>query len=205
MKKYAALISLVIILMSSINAGSASPSGIVTQNDFTLIWLQNDNYTSFILNVTNLNNTARKNWVAFGFGINNYTMGNNDIILCNAYDTDYEPKQFYAASAARPQLLDQKDPHVGVGNWGILTLTGYVLCNVDRLKKKNGVQNYFDLSGNQEYYILFASGPVDGNGKQNVLLNIFFFYLPIVHVSFIEQLTCNFNCFLHRSRNIPSA
>jgi hypothetical protein len=84
--------------------------------------------------------------------------GDDNSVICRlSYMTAY---QHYTPIAARPSLIVESNPVIGISDTTMYQYNTWVTCGFTREATNSSVTNYFNLNGSTEYYILAAFGNV---------------------------------------------
>lgn len=72
----------------------------------------------------------------------------------------YSVRHMYTSGQTPPMNLIDLDPSVGLTNQTCQLSNGVLTCSFNRIKTRNNVTNYYDLSNNNSYYLLAAQGSI---------------------------------------------
>lgn len=81
--------------------------------------------------------------------------------MCKHTKNSNTIEHYYNEGPYTPQVLDKSNATVGLSNPVIIMDNNFLTCKFTRVKKNAAVDHYFDLNDN--FYILAAHGPIDGN------------------------------------------
>jgi hypothetical protein len=89
--------------------------------------------------------------------------GDDNCVVCLVSNGNYLVQHMYTPlSPLRPALLDTNKPDTGISKATISYSNGTFMCSFNRQKSSPSVANFFDLGGNNTYYLLVAKGDVIG-------------------------------------------
>lgn len=90
----------------------------------------------------------------------------------------YSVRHMYTTGQSPPVNLIDLDPSVGLTNQTCKFSSGILSCSFNRIKSRNNVTNYFDLSNNNSFYLLAAQGSISNSKLKYhdwIVPSIFFF------------------------------
>ncbi|RNA44993.1 ferric-chelate reductase 1 [Brachionus plicatilis] len=127
--------------------------------DFQLSWDDLGNRIRLKFTVSNF--TSGNVWAGVAFS-KDREMGDDDAIICKAFNGGYKIERAFVAEKNRPGLLNESKPRLGLSNMNISLKNGVLTCNITRIKAS---RNKKVLNARNRFYILVAKGRTDLNGN----------------------------------------
>ena len=89
-----------------------------------------------------------------------FKKGDDGVVICKtANDASSIDQAYNPGGYARPTLLDQNNPSIGLSDINVKYENGKIICSFKREKNLANVPNYFDLK--VKYYLFLVKGTQD--------------------------------------------
>lgn len=108
--------------------------------------------------------------------------GDDDVIVCNSNNIIERYRN--PGNHVKSEYLNNTDKTIGIFDPSVILNNEWLVCNFSRQDSNSAQANYFEISQNNEYYILAAHGYFNNTGIKCFIILLFFKLFILLRIKY---------------------